>query len=95
MIETDAILTSASAAHTYESAAAFCSRCAELERKIAKLKEELDWQNMPNRREPFRGGWEFYINEEWTCIRDAETAGYTSTPLADSGRLSTSDSAEV
>ena len=79
MIETDAILTSDSAAHTYESAAAFCSRCAELERKIAKLKEELDWQNMPNRREPFRGGWEFYINEEWTCIRDAalgEDAGF-------------------
>lgn len=51
--------------------AAICSRCAELEREIARLREELDWQNMPNRREPFRGGWEFYINEEWTGVRDA------------------------
>lgn len=42
-----------------------CSRCRELERKI----EELDWQNMPNRREPVRGGYEFYINEEWVCLR--------------------------
>jgi hypothetical protein len=51
--------------------AATCSRCVALMREIEELREKLDWQNMPNRREPFRGGYEFYINEEWTCIRDA------------------------
>lgn len=44
---------------------------SQLERELAKLQEALDWQNVPNRREPLRGGYEFYINEEWTCIRDA------------------------
>ena len=48
-----------------------CSRCATLEREIGQLKEALDWQNMPNLRVPNRCGYEFYINEEWTCIRDA------------------------
>jgi len=48
-----------------------CSRCAMLEREIEQLKEALDWQNMPNRREPVRGGYEFYVNEEWTGIRAA------------------------
>jgi NTP pyrophosphatase (non-canonical NTP hydrolase) len=43
----------------------------KLEREIVRLKDELNWQNMPNRREPLRGGYEFYINEEWTCLRDA------------------------
>ena len=51
--------------------AASCSRCEALEREIRELREKLDWQNMPNRREPVRGGYEFYINEEWTCLRDA------------------------
>lgn len=51
--------------------AATCSRCAALEREIAELKERLDWQNIPNRREPVRGGYEFYINEEWTAVRHA------------------------
>lgn len=52
-------------------AAPSCSRCEALERQIAELREQLNWQNWPNRREPVRGGYEFYINEEWTCIRDA------------------------
>jgi len=43
----------------------------KLEKEIARLKENLDYQNMPNRREPLRGGYEFYINEEWTGIRHA------------------------
>lgn len=43
----------------------------ELEKEVARLKEELNYQNMPNRREPLRGGYEFYINEEWTCLREA------------------------
>lgn len=43
----------------------------QLERELNEALEKLDWQNMPNRREPTRGGYEFYINEEWTCIRDA------------------------
>jgi hypothetical protein len=64
------------------SSAAPCSRCFELEREIARLREELDWQNVPNRREPVRGGYEFYINEEWTGIRDAalgENCGFQAT----------------
>lgn len=32
---------------------------------VAKLKEELDWQNQRNSGTPTRGGYEFYINEEW------------------------------
>ena len=51
--------------------AASCSRCEALEREIRELRWQLDYQNMPNRREPVRGGYEFYINEEWTCLRDA------------------------
>lgn len=61
---------------------ASCSRCAALERRIAELTEALDWQNVPNRREPVRGGYEFYINEEWTGIRDAalgENVGFQAT----------------
>lgn len=61
---------------------AVCSRCAALEAEIARLREDLDWQNMTNRREPVRGGYEFYINEEWACIRDAalgENAGFKAT----------------
>lgn len=55
-----------------DCSSASCSRCALLEREIAQLREKLDWQNMPNRREPVRGGYEFYVNEEWTGLRDAE-----------------------
>lgn len=65
-----------------ELGASHCSRCLALEREIARLRENLDWQNMPNRREPVRGGYEFYINEEWTCIRDAalnENVGFQAT----------------
>jgi hypothetical protein len=61
---------------------ASCSRCASLERQIAELKEFADWQNIPNRREPVRGGYEFYINEEWRGIRDAalgEDVGFQAT----------------
>ena len=43
----------------------------EMEQQLDELKEQLDWQNMPNRREPLRGGYEFYINEEWTAVRHA------------------------
>ena len=51
-------------------------------REITELKEKLDWQNMSNRREPLRGGYEFYINEEWTGLRDAalgEDVGFQAT----------------
>ena len=41
-----------------------------LEAEISKLKEELDYQNMPNHHKPLYGGYEFYINEEWSTIRD-------------------------
>ena len=50
-------------------------RRQEVEKQLEAMREKLDWQNMPNRREPVRGGYEFYINEEWTCIRDAALDG--------------------
>lgn len=34
-------------------------------REYDKLREELDWQNKRNSGTPTRGGYEFYINEEW------------------------------
>jgi hypothetical protein len=34
-------------------------------REHDKLREELDWQNQRNSGTPTRGGYEFYINEEW------------------------------
>ena len=48
-------------------------QAAQIQRANETMREalkEADWQNMPNRREPVRGGYEFYINEEWTCLRD-------------------------
>lgn len=39
--------------------------------KLVAAEERANWQNMPNRRYPLRGGYEFYINEEWACLRDA------------------------
>lgn len=57
-------------------------RADRAEAELAKVRAELDWQNMPNRREPTRGGYEFYVNEEWTGIRDAalgEDAGFHAT----------------
>jgi len=77
----DAILSQDNPAHDGCSAVP-CSRCALLMREIAELRENLDWQNMPNRREPVRGGYDFYINEEWTGIRDAalgENVGFQAT----------------
>lgn len=44
---------------------------AELRAEIERLKELNDWQNMPNRNPSYRGGYEFYINEEWACLRAA------------------------
>ena len=79
--ETDRVLYVAGSL-TNDRAAALETLCRNLEREVSKLREELDWQNMPNRREPFRGGWEFYINEEWTGIRDAalgEDPGFRAT----------------
>lgn len=81
MSVTDSDTTPDKAAHGGCSAVP-CSRCALLMREIAELRENLDWQNMPNRREPVRGGYEFYINEEWTSIRDAalgENVGFQAT----------------
>ena len=46
------------------------ARIATLEEDNASLKEELDWQNARNSGTPTRGGYEFYINEEWTCLAD-------------------------
>lgn len=42
----------------------------DLELQLNAALEKLNFQNIPNRREPTRGGYEFYINEEWSCIRD-------------------------
>lgn len=40
----------------------------ELEKEIERLKEELNWQNTRNSGHPTCGGFEFYINEEWTGL---------------------------
>lgn len=47
------------------------ARAAAAEAERDKYKELANWQNWPNRRGPTRGGYEFYINEEWTGIREA------------------------
>lgn len=47
---------------------------AELTRlraELEKAKEELNWQNHRNAGHPTKGGFEFYINEEWTGLADA------------------------
>lgn len=49
----------------------YINKIKRLEAEISRLKEKLDFQNMPNKRGPTRGGYEFYINEEWTCVRNA------------------------
>lgn len=46
-------------------------RAEAAEAKVSVLKgklENADLENMPNRREPTRGGYEFYINEEWKAL---------------------------
>jgi hypothetical protein len=39
--------------------------------ELASAKEELNWQNHRNAGHPTRGGFEFYINEEWTGLANA------------------------
>lgn len=54
----------------------------KLREEVERLIEQLNWQNNPNRREPVRGGYEFYVNEEWTGIRGAamdEEIGFSAT----------------
>jgi len=51
--------------------AALSADLAAAAKENAELKEKLDWQNMPNRNPSHRGGYEFYINEEWTGLRGA------------------------
>jgi hypothetical protein len=43
----------------------------QTEKDVAKLKEELNWQNHRNSGRPTKGGYEFYINEEWTGVAAA------------------------
>lgn len=43
----------------------------ELEKEVASLREELNWQNHRNSGHPTKGGFEFYINEEWTGLASA------------------------
>jgi hypothetical protein len=41
-----------------------------------ELKRELDWQNNRNSGHPTKGGFEFYINEEWTGLANAALDAY-------------------
>ncbi len=45
--------------------------CSKLLDEIERLTDALDWQNKPNLLKPVRSGYEFYVNEEWSCLRDA------------------------
>ena len=38
---------------------------------IVDIKSSISWQNIPNAKGSVSGGYEFYINEEWTKIRNA------------------------
>jgi hypothetical protein len=40
--------------------------------EIERLRFDLNWQNHRNSGRPTRGGYEFYINEEWRGIASAE-----------------------
>lgn len=44
---------------------------ADRDREIKKLRDELNWQNKRNSGHPTRGGFEFYINEEWQGLANA------------------------
>lgn len=46
-------------------------RREEAARKVEKLSQELNWQNNRNASHPTKGGFEFYINEEWTGLANA------------------------
>ncbi len=60
-----------------------CDSCAHLEverltteltareREVKELRRELNWQNNRNSGHPTKGGFEFYINEEWTGLAAA------------------------
>lgn len=54
-----------------------------LKGELERVREELNWQNHRNASTPNRGGFEFYINEEWTWLAgaamDAEDATSTAT----------------
>jgi hypothetical protein len=55
------------------------AKLAEVEKDRKALLEKLDWQNKRNSGQPTRGGFEFYINEEWTGLASAaldEEAGW-------------------
>jgi len=46
-------------------------RNSQLERELNEAKEQLNWQNNRNAGYPTKGGFEFYINEEWTGLATA------------------------
>lgn len=50
---------------------ALTSERDRLREECDKLREELNWQNKRNSGYPTRGGFEFYVNEEWTGIAHA------------------------
>lgn len=47
------------------------ARESQQKAKIADLQQELDWQNHRNSGHATKGGFEFYINEEWTGLANA------------------------
>lgn len=61
------------------SAAMSAAEIATLKAEVKNLKEQVDWQNMPNRNPAARGGYEFYINEEWSCVKTVALGDGTGT----------------
>lgn len=53
------------------SLAALREENERLKEKLKTANEELDWQNHRNSGHPTKGGYEFYINEEWTGLATA------------------------
>ena len=54
-----------------EQALSHARKKEELASEVARLNQELNWQNNRNSGQPTRGGFEFYINEEWTGLASA------------------------
>lgn len=47
------------------------TRITQLEKENERLKGDLNWQNNRNSGYPTKGGFEFYINEEWAGLATA------------------------
>lgn len=56
---------------SFEASQVMAVENAALRKEVARVKEELNWQSNRNSGHPTKGGYEFYINEEWTGLAAA------------------------